>query len=92
MRLKEHDITLHGNQVTLRPMTENDWDVLLKWNSDPAVLYYSEGSDVKSYDLEQVQEMYRDVSQNALCFIIEFNGQAVGKCWLHGVQLCGLKN
>src|SRR5215475_10554686 len=87
MRLKEHGITLHGNQVTLRPMTENDWDVLLKWNSDPAVLYYSEGSDVKSYDLEQVQGMYRDVSQNALCFIIEFNGQAVGKCWLQRMNI-----
>jgi hypothetical protein len=65
MKLKEHDITLHGDQVTLRPMTENDWDVLLKWNSDPAVLYYSEGSDVKSYNLEQVQGMYRYVSQAA---------------------------
>ena len=41
-KLNEHDITLHGAQVTLRPMTENDWDVLLKWNSDPAAHYCSE--------------------------------------------------
>ena len=42
---------LYGEQETLRPMTGNDWDVLLKWNSDPEVLYFSEGGDVASYNL-----------------------------------------
>lgn len=87
MKLKEHNITLYGNRVTLRPMTENDWDVLLKWNSDPEVLYFSEGEDVNSWTLEDIQGMYRYVSQNAFCFIIEFNGQPIGKCWLQQMNI-----
>src|SRR5262245_19564669 len=85
--LNEHNITLHGEQVVLRPMTENDWDILARWNSDPEVLYFSEGADVESYDLEEVQGMYRWVSQNAFCFIIEFNDQPIGKCWLQQMNI-----
>jgi|SRR5215475_1943191 len=87
MKLKEHNITLYGDQVTLRPMTENDWDILLKWNSDPEVLYFSEGGDVSSWNLEDIQGIYRDVSQNAFCFIIEFNGQPIGECWLQQMNI-----
>ncbi len=35
-------------------MTENDWDILLKWNNDPEVLYYAEGENSISYSLEEV--------------------------------------
>lgn len=85
--LNEHNITLHGEQVGLRPMTENDWDILARWNSDPEVLYFSEGADVESYDLEEVQGIYREVSQNAFCFIIEFKGQQIGACWLQRMNI-----
>jgi RimJ/RimL family protein N-acetyltransferase len=68
-------------------MTENDWDILARWNSDPEILYFSEGADVESYDLEEVQGIYRGVSQNAFCFIIEFNGQSIGKCWLQRMNI-----
>lgn len=34
MKLTEHDVVLRGERVVLRPMTEGDWDTLLKWNSD----------------------------------------------------------
>jgi len=30
-------------------MTEEDWEILLKWNSDPEVLYYSEGENVPDF-------------------------------------------
>lgn len=68
-------------------MTEDDWDVLLKWNSDPEVLYYSEGGSVTTWDLETVQHIYRSVSQNAFCFIIESEGKPVGECWLEKMNL-----
>ncbi|MBE0696624.1 MAG: GNAT family N-acetyltransferase [Anaerolineaceae bacterium] len=45
MQLSTHPITLPGRLVTLRPMSEADWPVLLRWNSDPEVLYYSAGDD-----------------------------------------------
>jgi hypothetical protein len=40
--LRTHDITLRSERVVLRPMTEGDWNILLRWNSDPEVLYYSD--------------------------------------------------
>jgi len=87
VKLREHGITLPGKQVVLRPMTEEDWDVLLKWNSDPEVLYFSEGDDVSSYSLDQIQKIYRGVSQHAFCFVIEYDGSPVGECWLQAMNL-----
>lgn len=86
-KLKQHNITLRTGQIVLRPMTEEDWDILLKWNSDPEILYFSEGDDVKSYSLEQVQRIYRSVSQRAFCFIIEHDGKPIGECWLQQMNL-----
>ena len=87
MELVTHHITLRGNRVVLRPMTEADWPVLLRWNSDPEVLYYSEGDNVQSYNLEEVQNIYRTVSQTALCFIIEYQESPIGECWLQRMNL-----
>ena len=56
MKLRKHSLTLPGQRVALRPMTERDWDILLKWNNDPEILYYSEGDDVSSHTLERVQK------------------------------------
>jgi aminoglycoside 6'-N-acetyltransferase len=82
MKILTHNVILRGEKVTLRPMTEADWDILLKWNSDPEVLYYSEGDDVLSYNLEEIQGIYRGVSQTAFCFIAEVKGVPVGEGWL----------
>ena len=86
-KLREHDITLKRGRIVLRPMTEEDWDLLLKWNSDADVLYWTEGDDVTSYALEDVQGIYRGVSQNAFCFIFEFEGSPIGECWLQRMNL-----
>jgi RimJ/RimL family protein N-acetyltransferase len=87
MQLREHTRTLRGDRIVLRPMTEDDWDILLEWNNDPEVLYFAEGDDVGSYNLEQVQQIYRGVSQKAFCFIIEFENTAIGECWLQEMNL-----
>ena len=87
MKLREHETVLRGEKVVLRPMTEGDWDILLKWNSDPEVLYFSEGDDVTSYSLEDIQGMYRGVSQSAFCFVIELDGRPIGECWLQRMNL-----
>ena len=85
--LKTHNITLQGKRVVLRAMTEHDWEVLLKWNRDPEVLYFAEGDNVSQYRLEEVQKIYRSVSQNAFCFIIELNKAPIGECWLQKMNL-----
>jgi aminoglycoside 6'-N-acetyltransferase len=87
MELSEHQIILQGEKVILRPMTERDWDIPLKWNSDPDVLFFTEGDDISSYSLKQVQEIYRHISQNATCFIIEFDRNPIGECWLQQMNL-----
>ena len=87
MKLREHQVTLQGERVVLRPMTEQDWDLLVRWNNDPAVLYYAEGDDVSSYSREQVQAIYRGVSQKALCFIMQVGGKPIGECWLQQMNL-----
>lgn len=91
-KIEPHDIILKGKikksiPVTLRPLTEDDWDILLKWNSDPEVLYYSDANDVSSYSLEETRNIYRFVSQNAFCFIIEVDSKPVGECWLRRMNL-----
>lgn len=87
MSLRTHDIRLTGRAVHLRPMTEDDWDVLFKWNNDPQVLYGAEGDDISGYDPESLKQMYDMVSQTAFCFIIEVEAQPVGECWLQTMNL-----
>lgn len=62
-------------------MNDNDFGILLKWNSNADVLYYSEGEDVESYNLEDIQGIYGNTSQSAFCFIIEYKGFPIGECW-----------
>lgn len=87
MKIREHTIRLQGERVVLRPMTEDDWNILVKWNNDPDVLYYSDGDYSTGYDLQEVQRIYRGVSQKAFCFIIEVDGVPVGECWLQQMNL-----
>jgi RimJ/RimL family protein N-acetyltransferase len=68
-------------------MTADDWQLLYRWNSDPEVLYYSEGDDVASYTPEQVRDIYCSVCQDALCFVTEADGVPVGDCWLQEMNL-----
>jgi RimJ/RimL family protein N-acetyltransferase len=84
--------TPRGIHVRLRPMTEGDWDLLLKWNNDPDVLYYAEGDDITSRTLQEVQDLYCQVCRTAFCFIIEAcatpdAGAPVGECWLQEMNV-----
>jgi len=87
MKISEHLITLQGQRLVLRPLTEDDWDVLLRWNSDPEVLYFSDGDDVAAYTLDQIQPIYRSVSQTAFYFIMELEGRPIGECQLQRMNL-----
>ncbi len=87
MFLKTHSIILQSLLIKLRPLTEADWPTLLAWNSDPEVLYYSDGNDVQAYNLDEVQSIYRTVSQTALCFMIELDGRPIGEAWLQRMNL-----
>ena len=85
--LRVHDVALSAGEVRLRPMTEDDWDVVMTWNNDPDVLYYSEGDNVTSWRLEDLQRVFRTISQAAFIFLVEFQGRVVGECWLQEMNL-----
>lgn len=78
---------LWDGPLHLRPMTEEDWDTLLRWNNDPEVLYYSEGGDITAWSLPDMQAMYRSVSQHAFVFMAELAGRPIGECWLQEMNL-----
>jgi aminoglycoside 6'-N-acetyltransferase len=85
--LKTHDVTLRGERLVLRPLTEADWGVLLRWNTDPEVLWFTEGDDVRARTLDEVQGIYRGASQHALCFVAELAGAPIGEGWLQEMNL-----
>jgi RimJ/RimL family protein N-acetyltransferase len=80
--LQDHGITLTGERIVLRPMTERDWPLVEAINNDSQVGYFSEEDEWTPYTLEKLQAIYRSISQNALMFVIEHEGEPVGECWL----------
>ncbi|MHC4934303.1 MAG: GNAT family N-acetyltransferase, partial [Planctomycetota bacterium] len=85
--IRAHDVVLVDDPLTLRPMTEDDWDDLLRWNNDPDVLRFAEGDDVHSRSLKEVQAIYRGVSERAFLFIAELGARPIGECWLQEMNL-----
>lgn len=86
-QLREHNIILRSELLTLRPMTECDWDIVQQWESDPEVLYYFDGDWITDRELETTQMIYRGVSQTAIVFIAEHEGKPIGVCWLQKMNL-----
>lgn len=88
-----HNVILEGNtdkyKIILRPLRDEHLPLLYKWNSDPEVLYWTEGGEdiERSYDKETVHAIYGGVSKNAFCFLIEVDDQAIGECWLQKMNL-----
>lgn len=85
--LKTHDVVLRGTGIVLRPMTENDWPVLERWNADAEVLRFADGNDRESYSPDEVRGIYRKVSETAFVFMVEAGGEPAGECWLQRMNL-----
>ena len=93
--IKSHDITLCSKndeyKVILRPLSDEHLPYLYKWNSDPEVLYWTEGADVESYPPEVIHKIYGGSQENCLYFAIEANGEIIGECWLQKMNLPNVK-
>ncbi len=102
MKLREHQVTLQGNKVVLRPMTEYDWDIVWRWNYNHNTLYFSGGRNFIEYSPERIQAMYRRISEDAFCFIIDVpasqltskqlvdsdtDSKPIGDCWLRKIDI-----
>lgn len=84
--LRTHDVHLTGERVTLRPMTEEDWEYVLAWEADPEVLVWSDGIE-QPRPPEETKGIYRGVSLFACVFIIELDGEPIGDCWLQQLNV-----
>ncbi|MBD5081748.1 MAG: GNAT family N-acetyltransferase [Ruminococcaceae bacterium] len=93
--IKTHDITLIGGneqyKIVLRPLSDEHLSYLYKWNSDPEVLYWTEGEDVECYSQNVVHQIYGGISQNNFCFVVEVNDKIIGECWLQKMNLTEIK-
>ena len=93
--IRSHDTTLYGGndryRIVLRPLCDEHLPYLYKWNSDPDVLYWTEGEYIDSYPPEVVHQIYGEISQSNPCFIIEANGSIIGECWLQKMNLPDIK-
>lgn len=87
MHLRTHTVELHGDHIHLRPLTEDDWPFLYRWNNDPEILYFLEGDRVESRSLDELHAIYRTISHSAFCFLIERFGHPIGECWLQQMNL-----
>jgi ribosomal-protein-alanine N-acetyltransferase len=97
-KLKTHQIELIGKKVFLRPFTEEDWDLAIKWNNDPQVLRFSEGEDKRSWVFAELQQLYRAVSRESMIFVIEIKAEKkqrknfprgmmpIGDIWLQRIK------
>lgn len=68
-------------------MTENDWTLLIQWNNDLEIRYFADDNTDELYTLEKLQRIYRNIAQNALCFIIEVDAVPIGECWLQKMNI-----
>jgi len=87
MNLRTHKHRLSDGTLVLRPLTEYDWSALMGWNRDPEVLFYSEGDRVTARSLEEVQAIFRSVSQRAFTFLVSLNDRPIGDAWLQEMNL-----
>ena len=86
--IKSHAVTLKFVKdrytIVLLPLCDEHLPLLYKWNSDPEVLYWTEGGEdvERCYNEETVQEIYGGVSQNSFCFLVVVDDYPIGDCWL----------
>lgn len=96
--IKSHDITLYGGNdidIVLRPLSDEHLPLLYKWNSDPLVLYWTEGGTADlnlSYDTDTVHCIYGGDIENILYFLIEVDNIPIGECWLQKMNLPNVKS
>ena len=85
-KVRAHGVTLRSGAVGLRPLTEDDWDLVVGWWNDPEIACYAD-AEPSAYSPVQVRAIVRGISRCAFCFIIEFEGRPVGECWLQAMNL-----
>lgn len=81
--------SLQTERITLRPLAADDFDILLKCGSDPAIIKYMiwgpyDAEKTKRF-LEKCQDDWNaePVMKYEFAVVPKGSGQAIGCCWLH---------
>jgi len=86
--IRKHDMFLKAeNGIELVPLLDEHLPLLYKWNNDPEVVYWSDSGNFDVCSEEDVKGIYGIVSQNAYCFLMIYNGEPIGDCWLQKMNL-----
>ena len=85
--LRPHRFRLQTPRLVLRPMSEDDWPTLLRWNQDPTVLEYWDSGNTEPWTLTKLQDVYRGISQHAWMFVLETGGVPIGEAWVQEMNL-----
>lgn len=60
-----------NSALRLRTPKKSDWDLAYPWYQNPNVMYLSEGVTNKTYELEQIYNMYEFLSTRGELYFIE---------------------
>jgi RimJ/RimL family protein N-acetyltransferase len=87
-KLRQHNVVLCDGDLCLRPMTDDDWDIVFPWTTDPDILYFSEGCPYEDMDSDAILRSVREESNKykAFLFIIESGGVPIGDCCLQDLS------
>lgn len=91
--IRRHDYTLKikDTQLELIPLLDEHLPLLYKWNNDPEVVYWADSGNFEVCTEEDVRGIYSYVSEKAFCFLIVYEGNPVGDCWVQEMNLEHLK-
>lgn len=90
-QIKEHTVTLNKvlneNALTLLPLCDVHLPFLVRWNQNPEIIRWVETDREKNMTEEEIRDIYVRASKDSLCFLIAFQNQPVGECWLQPVNI-----
>lgn len=90
-QIKEHTVTLNKtlneNALTLLPLCDVHLPFLIKWNQNPEIIRWVETDPARKLTEEEIRNIYAGASKNSLCFLIVYQNQPVGECWLQPVDI-----
>ena len=84
----QHQPVLSEGNLSLRPLTDDDWPLLLKWEGDPEVVHWFGGAifsaDQGSEEdhLRAVKEHFTQIRQTGHLWIIQCTQKSIGWCTL----------
>ncbi|HEY7755362.1 MAG TPA: GNAT family N-acetyltransferase, partial [Actinomycetota bacterium] len=72
---------LHGEEVVLRPVAEEDHPLILAWQNEPEVWWWMDYE--RTFTLEDIHESEARAAVEGHPFIIEVDGRPIGRIGLN---------